>query len=48
MTEINALIDDIEETVETIRSNRPEDPETVSYALDDLERQVEQLRSRFE
>jgi DNA-binding HxlR family transcriptional regulator len=36
-------LDTLEETVATIRDNRPEDPETVSYALDDLEHQLQEI-----
>ncbi|ERJ07433.1 hypothetical protein HLRTI_000475 [Halorhabdus tiamatea SARL4B] len=32
------LLETIADTVSTIRENRPDDPEAVSYALDDLER----------
>ncbi|WP_135666587.1 hypothetical protein [Halorhabdus rudnickae] len=37
------LLETIVDTVSTIRENRPDDPETVSYALDDLERCLDDL-----
>jgi len=40
--ELDTFID----TVKTIRENRPDDPETVSYALDDLCYQLKEIQSR--
>lgn len=37
------LLETIAETVSTIREHRPDDPETVSYAIDDLERCLSDL-----
>jgi|AntDeeMinimDraft_5_1070356.scaffolds.fasta_scaffold19227_1 uncharacterized protein YdhG (YjbR/CyaY superfamily) len=45
LPELSELTDTMEDTVNTIRENRPDDPETVSYALDDLEKQISDLYS---
>lgn len=33
-----STIEDLNDCIETVRQNRPDDPEIVSYALDDIER----------
>lgn len=43
--EVSEIVDTIEETVEFIKENRPDDPEAVSYALDDLTKQTTDLQA---
>jgi len=42
--EIRDVVTELEETLNYIRDNRSEDPEAVSYALDDLETQITELK----
>jgi hypothetical protein len=42
--QIKESINDMEDAVAHIRENRPDDPEAVSYALDDLELQITELQ----
>lgn len=44
-SDIEQIADTIENTVNHIRESRPDDPESVSYALDDLEKQVKELQT---
>jgi hypothetical protein len=43
-TTLSSIVEDIENTLATIRDYRPDDPEMVSYALDDLETQLAALK----
>ena len=46
--EVEAIVSEIKEAHETITDNRPDNPEMVSYALDDMDRQITELEAAID
>jgi len=43
--EVEAIVSEIKDAHKTITDNRPDNPEMVSYALDDMNNQIEELEA---
>ena len=43
--EVQAIVNEIKDAHETITDNRPDDPEMVSHALDDMNHQIAELEA---